>query len=264
MSKEAEARVRDELLQSLYTATLRCTLSGTSAARVAQTGEAVAAGVCANLRPEDLVLLPRRGAPGFRLLRGLGPAPGPPAVALAAGVLTLPADEPQAVTFALGAATAAACSRSGNAARPLVCVVLPRPLLSGGSTRKAAQSPSDWASAATYAAGLGLPLLLVADRPRRARLRPAQARPAYRLPAPLYPSIPVDRDDALAIYRVAFECAVRARAGLGPSLLACVSVPAQPQVSPLSRLEAMLRQRGAFHKAWRRQLERQLLRELRG
>ena len=263
MSKEAEARVRDELLQSLYTATLRCTLAGASRGRGGDTGEAVAAGVCANLGPEDLVLLPRRGAPGFRLLRGLGPVPGPPAVALAAGVLTLPADEPQAVAFALGAA-AAAYSRGGNAARPLVCVVLPHPLLPGGSARKAAQAPRDWAGGAACAAGLGLPLLLVGDRPRRSKPGPAPARPAYRLPAPLYPSIPVDRDDALAIYRVAFECATRARAGLGPSLLACVSVPAQPQVSPLSRLEAMLRQRGAFHKAWRRQLERQLLRELHG
>ncbi len=266
MSKEAEARVRDELLQSLYAGMLRCTL----AAPPAEAGEAIAAGVCANLGARDLLLLPRHGygGAGFRVLRGLGAHPEhtPAASALAAGVVALPPDEAQAVSFALGAAHAAAHTAARDAGgSPLVCVVLPRAAtLHTAVDRKPsgrAGAPRTWSHAGAYAARMGLPLLLVADRPR------AAAPAGRRAPAPLFPSIPVDREDALALYRVAYECAARARSGGGPSLLACVPfrVAGQgPQAGGLARLEAMLRKRGVFQKAWHRRLERLLLRELDG
>ncbi len=273
MSKEAAARVRDELLQSLYAQTLRCTLAFAHAglADKGQAAMAVAAGVAANLKPEDLLLLPRKGAAAFRVLRGLTALDSPAAQGQAPhreqalGVLPMPGSEEAAVANALGAAAAA---RHGGAGA-LVCAVLPSPASLGepeaGRPRRSTASlpfPQSWTEAGVYAARGGLPLLLVSDR---ARLKPATATAAHLHPAPLCPSIPVDRADALAVYRVAFECAARARAGGGPSHLDAVPFPGGlpgETVPALARLEAALRKRGAFSKAWQRQLERQLIREL--
>ncbi len=281
MSKEAEARVRDELLQALYASVLRCTLSeaqwGLGARGLGEASMALAAAMSPVLRPPDMVMLPARGAAAFRALRGLGPRAERrlPARDLAAGILPCPAEEAVAASLALGAAAAAA--RAGSGA--LVCVLLPAavagrlqgvPPAATGSGAKGGKGSwiedcSTWQDAAAWAARLALPLLLMTDtaRPRRGF---APGRPPELAPAPMYPSIPVDRADALAIYRVAFECAGRAREGAGPSHIQCVPFRLRGQQpgeeEALPRLEAMLRKRGAFHKGWRRQLERQQIREL--
>jgi len=278
MSKEAAARVRDELLQSLYAQTLRCTLAFAHAGigNKEQAAMAVAAGVAASLKPEDLLLLPRKGAVAFRVLRGLAALEQAPYREQAAGVLLMPEIEGAAVANALGAAAAALHGGAGA----LVCAVLPGLVLPGlaslhrpeAAVRRPAAArqpfPATWAKAGAYAAQRGLPLLLVSDR---ARLKPTPATAAHLHPAPLCPSISVDRQDALAVYRVAFECAARARAGGGPShidampFLTAVLFPAgvaDNNISALARLEEALRKRGAFSKAWQRQLERQLVRQL--
>jgi hypothetical protein len=260
MSKEAGARIRDELLQSLYAGVLRCTFAllqaGVSTARGGS--EAVAAGVCTNLRAEDMLLLPARGALSFRVLRGLGAqtTQNLPVRDLVAGVLTLPKEEASAVALALGAAAAAAHGGVGA----LIVAVLPArhsvlPPRSG-------KTPATWSEAAAYAARFSLPLLLVSEGSLPARRVPAVATPAHLLPESIFPSIPVDRGDALAIYRVAFECAARARAGGGPSHIDCMPFRVRGQGAPetdaLGMLETALRKRSAFSKAWRRRLERQL------
>ncbi len=270
MSKEAAARVRDELLQNLYAQILRCTLAFAHAGigDKGQAAIAVAAGVVANLKPEDMLLLPQKGAAAFRVLRGLAALGQALYGDRAAGVLPLPDGEAAAVAYALGAVAAAQHSGIGA----LVCAVLPGTVSlqqpeAAGQHRATARLPfpQSWAEAGIYAAQHGLPLLLVSDRARPRSIVEIGAH----LPAPLYPSIPVDRQDALAAYRVAFECAARARdrddSGGGPSHLDAVPFPAGLQdenEAPLARLEVALRRRGAFSKAWQRQLERQLVREL--
>lgn len=271
MSKEAAARVRDELLQNLYAQTLRCTLAFAHAGigDKGQTAIAVAAGVAANLKPEDLLLLPQKGAAAFRVLRGLPALGQAPPGFQAAGVLPLPDGEAAAVAYALGAVAAAQHSGAGV----LVCAVLPGTVSlqqpeTAGQRRVTARLPfpQSWAEAGVYAAQRGLPLLLVSDR---VRPQSTAGTGAHLLPAPLYPSIPVDRQDALAAYRVAFECAARARdrgdSGGGPSHLDAVPFHAglpDENETALAQLEAALRKRGAFSKVWQRQLERQLVREL--
>ncbi len=267
MSKEAAARVRDELLQSLYAQTLRCTLAFAHAGieEKGQAAIAVAAAVAVILKPEDLLLLPQKGAAAFRVLRSLPALGQVPHREQAAGVLPLPEEEAAAVAYTLG--TAAAVQLSGTGA--LVCAVLPgsaslRKSEAAGRHRAAARLPfpRSWAEAGVYAVQSSLPLLLVSDQ---TRLKSAAATEAHLLPAPLYPSIPVDRQDALAAYRVAFECAARARAEGGPSHLDAVPFPAGlpgENETALARLEAALRKRGAFSKVWQRQLERRLVREL--
>ena len=265
MSKALEARVRGELLQSLYAATLRCILHCT-AAGIAAGDAAFAAGLAENLRDGDTVLLPARGGAGLRVLRGLPARPGTALGELqevAAGVARLPSEERSAAHLALGAAIAAKTGGSGA----LVCVLLPAaklvhaPLDRPASRNAAADT---WTGAGAYAARHGLPLLLATLGPLP---RAAEAAASHRRPAPAFPTVPVDGADALAIYRVAFECAQRARAGMGPSHIAGVPFRGrglEEDADGLARLETMLRRHGVFSKAAKRQLERQILRELQG
>ena len=240
VSKDEAARVRDELVKELYRAVLLCDLHAAGTGKPAGS-HALAAGVCANLQLSDLLLLPARRGTAFRVLRR---APGRHAAAdFEAGVLALPRES--AMSFALGAAAALKRSNAGA----LAVVLLPA----------SAASPSPWDEAGIQAAQLGLPLLLVSEE----KTAPRAGTPEK--PAPSYPTIPVDGDDALAVYRVAYECAARARAGLGPSRIAGVPFHVRrqaPAPGALARLEAMLRARGAWDKAWRRRQERTLIAEL--
>ncbi len=140
----------------------------------------------------------------------------------------------------------------------LVVLLPPSAGLAEGKT-PATALPKTWAGVGAHAARLRLPLLFVSEGTARV------ANPDPAQPPPAFPTIPVDRDDALAIYRVVFECAQRARLGAGPSHLACVPRPRKGSADgsdALVRLETMLRARGAFGKSWRNGLERRLIREL--
>ena len=274
MSKESDARVRDELLQTLYAGVLEAKLAHAAAGRAAGVydGSAVAAGVAVNLRPGDLLLLPDGRGDSLRVLRGrgLGKEPGASAGDLQAGLLDLPQEEGAAVAMALG--VAATLAHRGEGA--LACVhAAARGMQTTPARPRAQLFPKSWAEAGDWAARHGLPLLLLTEEPRRRAAASAKAagKPAHLLPAPLFPTIPVDREDALAIYRVAFECVARMRAGGGPSELRCVPVRSRShstdpaaEPDPLSRLEAMLRKRGAFQASWKRRLERDLVRKLSG
>ena len=264
MSKATEARVRDELLQILYSHVLRCTLA--AAAGGLQAGDAAtAAGVFANLHDGDTVLLPARCAAGFRVLRGLSASPAKTSAPRdrAARVYTLPRNEAQAVAFCLATGMAAADAPKPSGLSSAVVVVLPPRIRMQSSRARGRELPSSWADAAAYAARAALPILFVSIA--GAPAGNAAADPST--PAPLYPSIPVDREDALAAYRVAFECLGRTRAGGGPSHLAAGRYQAHAggiSGSAAARLEAMLRKRGCYSKAWQRTLEREITRELAG
>ena len=265
MSKEAEARVRDELLQTLYASVLHAELAAAQrpARRQVLVTPAVVAGICAVLRRGDLLLLPssRSGfeafgalcIPASRTARRSGHDPG-------VGFLTLPREGRAAAALTLD--TTSALARSGGGA--VACVLLPpRSPLAGVSVGR---GTGTWGKLAVTAARLRLPLLLVADYPATPRAVPS-AKPPHRLPAPPYPSIPVDREDALATYRVAYECIARAREGGGPSRMDAVPFRLRGRPAPpdaLLRLETMLRKRGAFSKSRRRRLERDILAELGG
>lgn len=268
MSKADEARIRNELLQRLYAGILRSRVAAlqtphSNAAATQTLSQALAAAVYLNLQPGDLLLLPARRSHAFRCLLGLQPQAGATTALrdLAAGVVTQPPTEAGAVAQALGAAAQAA--HAGQAA--LVCAVASP--FAGAAARSGARLPKplaswpeDWAGAAQYAARLALPLILLTDT-KTAKADRAAAAPELH-PAPLYPSIPADREDALALYRVAFECMARARTGGGPSHILSVGCRIAPGGDALGRLEAMLRQRSAFTRAWHRGLERQLHAEL--
>jgi hypothetical protein len=271
MTKDAEARVRDELLQTLYSHILRCRLASAQVApqsSYAAAADALAAGLAVSLRREDLLLLPAKDFESFRTMLGLPPQGNViPQRLQSSGIQPQARGEAAAVAQALGAACAAA---QGEAGRLVLC--FPAHGYQGRSGKPAARLsaglPTTWQAAGVYAARLALPLLFITDK--AAASRSSAVHRAIPGPAPLYPSIPVDREDALAIYRVGFECVGRARAGNGPSHIEAVpfllrggsSVKGAEEPDSLGRLEAALRRRGAYSKAWRRSLERQLITEM--
>jgi len=67
-----------------------------------------------------------------------------------------------------------------------------------------------------------------------------------KTPTPNLPVIPVDRDDAIAVYRVAHEALAHARCGNGPTLIDCVPVriPGRPSPGPIRHMEDYLAAKG--------------------
>jgi pyruvate dehydrogenase E1 component alpha subunit len=67
-----------------------------------------------------------------------------------------------------------------------------------------------------------------------------------------FPVIPVDGNDVVAVYRVAYECIVRARRGGGPSVIVCRFFPKNGRVGanqdPLQNMERYLTAKGLFKK----------------
>jgi len=84
-----------------------------------------------------------------------------------------------------------------------------------------------------------LPLILV--------LLPTQRKPGNiwaQTKSINIPGIPVDGNDAVAVYRVAQEAIARARSGGGPTLIECASL--QPEVDGLKQMEKLLRGKGLW------------------
>jgi hypothetical protein len=122
MTKDAEARVRDELLQTLYSHILRCRLASAQVApqsSYAAAADALAAGLAVSLRREDLLLLPAKDFESFRTMLGLPPQGNViPQRLQSSGIQPQARGEAAAVAQALGAACAAA---QGEAGRLVLC-----------------------------------------------------------------------------------------------------------------------------------------------
>jgi pyruvate dehydrogenase E1 component alpha subunit len=114
-----------------------------------------------------------------------------------------------------------------------------------------------WERAAHTAVELQLPLLFIASSGFAAPSGP-------RKPAATMPAIPVDRCDTLALYRVIYESAARARTGGGPTWIECSTwklagtTPDKAPLNPLEKMEEALRARKLFDRAQQRHLENTL------
>lgn len=71
-------------------------------------------------------------------------------------------------------------------------------------------------------------------------------------PSPGFPVIPVDATDVVAIYRVAYECILRARQGQGPSMLACKAWITKSD--PIRNMERYLTAKGLFTEKWKQEI----------
>jgi TPP-dependent pyruvate/acetoin dehydrogenase alpha subunit len=93
---------------------------------------------------------------------------------------------------------------------------------SGGGSKSLAL----WREALNFAGAQQLPILFVVQNKHRAKS--ISVKKSKRLPDPSVqaeafgiPGIPVDGNDVVAVYRVAFEAIARARQGGGPTLIEC-------------------------------------------
>lgn len=101
-----------------------------------------------------------------------------------------------------------------------------------------------------------LPMVFVhqADGESTADFRTSERekKPAAATQTPWFPHIAVDRDDVVAIYRVASESISRARLGRGPTLIECLPLPVSQARNgrhghdPIRHMEHYLKARGLF------------------
>jgi TPP-dependent pyruvate/acetoin dehydrogenase alpha subunit len=166
----------------------------------------------------------------------------------------LPGTGEEQASFAAGAALAARLHSS-----QAITVLFDGSMTSGAPGPQAGPVPA-WERAAHTAVELQLPLLFISGS--------AFAAPAGpRKPAAAMPAIPVDRSDTLALYRVIYESAARARTGGGPTWIECSTwkVDGTPgdkaPLSPLGKMEEALRARKLLDRHQQRHIENALEKE---
>jgi TPP-dependent pyruvate/acetoin dehydrogenase alpha subunit len=134
-----------------------------------------------------------------------------------------------------------------------------------------------WRESLAFAGEHCLPLLLVmhstASKKKRAS---AEGMPFASLlgegRACAVPVIPVDAEDVVAIYRVAYESIHKARHGGGPTLIQAVAFPkpkaekrgrhSGPALDSVSRMERYLETKQLFSEVWKKKLVREFQRDL--
>jgi pyruvate dehydrogenase E1 component alpha subunit len=217
--------ISNDKLQHLYVTLLRTRLLRARnrlagvAALVAR--EAIVTGTVTHLDDGDTIL-PVAGdrlaalARGHALRRVLASAP-------LAGVL------PSAPTAEARFAIAAGYAMARKGARHVLLA-----FSGAGVTSLDALSPS-----LAYAAQHKLGILFVMETAAGADL----SSPQHTNPLGLY-GIPVDGNDVVAIYRVAQEAILRARRGVGPTLIDCKPWPLDGPADPVRRIEKALERRG--------------------
>jgi hypothetical protein len=205
--------------------------------------EALLAATVIHLEPGDLLISDAADTTAQTL------APAAKDNALAAGKeIILPEQNvalPKVPRLALAAAMAQGLRASG-AGGIVLALAQPGP------------SAADWASALDYAQRARLPLLIACADPSfgtapggtTALNLPAVAKAARKLSLPV---LPVDGEDAVAVYRVMQECTLRARLGEGPAVIWGMLTPTANQplsaaAQPIARMKKYLDVRGLLSK----------------
>lgn len=257
--------ISDATLLQLYAAMLRCRmlrervsqLGGRARARAfAPASEAVAAAVLAGLAPQDAVFCPGpnllaallRGVPIANILHPLLSSAeanrrGSAAKAhLARGTLAVPLNGAKggnlAAALAAGASIAGKAGNHGNIA------------LAFCHDGEGTDFPGEIFN---FALEHGLPVIFVrqAARPLQSSRRAGRAKSAGlspHKPPGVLPIIPVDCNDAVAVYRVAHEAIAHARRGSGPTLMDCVPLRVagerEQDADCIARIECCLAAKG--------------------
>lgn len=216
-AESAPSIISSDKLLKLYTLMLQCRILESKARSLDRISswkgkEAVAAAIAICLQPED-AMVAFSGTAIASFLKGT-----PLRSVLSQHAVSKTRKTPPGAQAECALATGIACSRNS------VTVAF----LSG--------RPEQFASgreALQFAGEHKLPILYVYSGPS------VDAMQAY---AYGFPVIPVDGNDAVAVYRVAHECIVRARQGGGPSVLACTA--ASVMDDPIRKMEQYLLTKG--------------------
>jgi TPP-dependent pyruvate/acetoin dehydrogenase alpha subunit len=154
-------------------------------------------------KPVEQVLNPTRRSGSTRTLANCG----------AATCVTVPASGPERLWAAVGAAAALKANALRTGAKDgavLVCYMRPEDA-----------PPAAWTKALTFVSTHKLPLLFVVLRTSKPQGSRTGQMAALALRSRI-PGIPVDQDDAVALYRTSQEAIGHARIGGGGALIECV------------------------------------------
>ena len=209
-----------------------------------------------DLTAEDLVLDTFAGSPAIDFLRGqpaelaLNPtrrfrATGTLADCGAATRITAPPTGPERLWTAIGAAAALKANAQATGAKDapvLICYIRPDDA-----------QPAAWTRALAHISTHKLPLLLVV----LPTTKPQGSRTGHMSTLAIrnrIPGMPVDQDDAVAIYRVSQEAIGHARIGGGGALIECVRYTLEGRKSPttdaISGLAAYMLHRNVANTRW--------------
>jgi len=120
-------------------------------------------------------------------------------------------------------------------------------------------SSDEWTHALKTASDQTLPILFVAPTAKTTRAKSPTATRNKPQPSYTFPTIVVDGNDVVAVYRVASEAIFHARKGHGATLIECVHTPGS---DPLRTMEKYLRGKSLYTPALKRNLTATLLSEL--
>lgn len=223
--------ISDDRLIGIYTAMLECRLlrerviklAGRAELRAVALGsEAVAAAALIGLEAGDLFVSAKphpfaallKGVPIRSIVRTLQVHPSAESAErarLSAGILIASSAGrvPRSITAGALAAGAAFAARYGDCENVAIAFY------------NGANAGHSWQQAFRFALAHDLPIILVRQSARPLRPISSRRRSGKNAPGSL-PIIPVDADDAIAVYRVAHEAIAHARRGSGPTLIDCV------------------------------------------
>lgn len=253
--------VSDATLIEIYAAMLRCRMlrerfrarPGPGKQRAFTSGsEAVVAAALIGLRSDDCLVSATphlcaallKGVPLATLLRVSGgrPAARKPAIGagqadISCGVLVAPSASAASPSFTAAALAAGAAFAARQGDRENVTVVF-----SGD-----AGTEDSWREFFLFALGHNLPVVFVRQSTRPLLPDSRHGRSGKFAPGSL-PIIPVDGNDAVAVYRVAHEAIAHARRGSGPTLIDCIPLclagERKQDLDCVARMERYLRAKG--------------------
>ncbi len=216
--------------------------------------EAAAVGVAIDLLPEDTVA----GSHGDFLTRFIQGVPlGNVMKSLYSGFAS--SSKFRSASAPLNTVTAAALANKTKRNKKIAVAF----------SSSASDSLDSWHAALNLAGHRELPILFICRNGLRAET--ASLRPTTKLPRGMvketavkaqrygFPSIAVDGNDVVAVYRVASESIARARQGRGPTLIECKRWQAD---DPILNMEKYLTGKGLFTRALKRQIAGGFSREL--
>ena len=224
--KNLKVTVNDNALKRVYALMLQCRMLERRVG--ADESEAALAGAVAELLPEDAIVSSRPSAL-VEVVMELGPEDHKPPQ-------RIPADA--AASSQLGLAVGVALASKLRREASIVLAITDDRTLAFGVSHEAL----------TFAAVHKLPVIVLLENGGEN----AAQTPALSTRAHAYgiPTIAVDRNDAVAVYRVAREAMNRARSGRGPSLIECLA----SDIDPLAHMERYLQKQRLWTPSWKRQL----------
>ncbi|MGH9521092.1 MAG: thiamine pyrophosphate-dependent enzyme [Terriglobales bacterium] len=248
--KPQQAIVDNETLRRLYEIVLGCRTAAERKRDPAVEGATAQAAATIELKSDDAIATSRESV-AVELVRG---------VSLRAALAKIETPVNGSAPKLIARAGAGASQLSVAAGVALAQKFDGRNGIVVALTDAATMSPGAAYDALNYASANKLPMIVVLDNMASAAGVPA---PDFTTIAQAHgvPGLLVDRDDAVAVYRVAREAINRARTGRGPSLIECRGF--ESSESPLRHLEGYLAKHGLWTERWKRELLARIERDLR-